>query len=163
MSKSLPVFVVAVLVLTIGCIRGSRPQRVGEAAPEFTVQDSDRKVELAQFRGHVVVLNFWATWCPPCVQETSSLISMQDRTRRQGVVVVGISIDVDEDAYHRFLKLRSVNFLTVRDPEQKISGIYGTHGWPETYIIDRQGVLRRKVVGPIDWTAPDVIEFLNKL
>jgi peroxiredoxin len=77
--------------------------------------------------------------------------------------LLGVSIDVDEDAYHRFLKLRGVNFLTVRDPDRKVSDIYGTHGWPETYIIDRQGVLRRKVIGPIDWNASDVIEFLNRL
>jgi|SRR5579863_7650233 cytochrome c biogenesis protein CcmG, thiol:disulfide interchange protein DsbE len=157
-----PLVCVAVLFST-ACLRGSRPERVGEAAPDFSVQDSDRKVLLSQFRGQVVVLNFWATWCPPCNEELPSLKSMQDRTRAKGVVVLGISIDVDEDAYHRFLRQRGVNFLTVRDPEQKISGIYGTHGWPESYIIDRQGVLRRKVIGPIDWDASDVIEFLNKL
>ena len=145
------------------CYHGSRPQRVGNPAPDFTVQDSDKKIALNQFRGQVVVLNFWATWCPPCDEELPSLMAMQARTRAQGVVVLGISIDVDPDAYHRFLKRRNVNFLTVRDPEQKVSGLYGTHGWPETYIIDRKGVLRRKVVGPINWNAADVMEFLNKL
>ena len=90
-------------------------------------------------------------------------MTMQERTRARGVVVLGISIDVDGDAYHRFLKQRGVNFLTVRDPEEKISGMYGTHGWPETFIIDRQGVLRRKVVGPINWNSPEVMEFLNRL
>jgi len=151
------------VVLAAGCYHGSRPRRIGEAAPDFTVQDSDRKIELSQFRGQVVVLNFWATWCPPCSEELPSLMSMQERTRARGVVVVGISIDVDGDAYHRFLKQRSVNFLTVRDPEERISGVYGTHGWPETFIIDRQGVLRRKVVGPINWNAPEVMEFLSRL
>ena len=151
------------MLVMAACYHGSRPQRVGEAAPDFSVQDSDRSVALKQFRGQVVILNFWATWCPPCQLELPSLISLQERTRTKGVVVLGVSIDVDDDAYHRFLKARNVNFLTVRDPEQKVSGIYGTHGWPETYIIDRQGVLRRKVVGPIDWNAPDVLEFLNKL
>ena len=145
------------------CYHGSRPQHVGAAAPDFTVQDSEQKIALNQFRGQVVVLNFWATWCLPCNEELPSLMTMQDRTSAKGVVVLGISIDVDGDAYHRFLKQWNINFLTVRDPEQKVSGLYGTHGWPETYIIDRQGVLRRKVVGPINWNAPDVMEFLNKL
>ena len=88
---------------------------------------------------------------------------MQERTRAQGVVVLGVSIDVDEDAYHRFLKQRQVNFLTVRDPEQKVADLYGTAGWPETYIIDRQGMLRRKFVGPIDWNTPEVVQFLGRL
>jgi len=151
------------LMLGSACYHGSRPRRIGEAAPDFMVQDSDRKVELTQFRGQVVVLNFWATWCPPCNEELPSLISMQERTRARGVVVLGISIDVDGDAYHRFLKQRGVNFVTVRDPEEKISDIYGTHGWPETFIIDRQGVLRRKVVGPINWNSPEITEFLSRL
>jgi len=147
----------------VGCYSGSRPPRVGAAAKAFTVQDSDRTVALNQLRGQVVVLNFWATWCPPCVQELPSMMDMQDRLKTHGVTVVGVSIDVDEDAYHRFLKQRGVNFLTVRDPEQKVAGLYGTSGWPETYVIDRQGVLRRKFVGPINWDSPEVLQFLSKL
>ena len=150
-------------LLTSGCFSGSRPPRIGSAARDFTVQDSDRTVSLNQFRGQVVILNFWATWCPPCVQELPSMIAMQDRIRGKGIMVLGVSIDVDGDAYHRFLKLRNVNFLTVRDPEQKVAAMYGTTGWPESYIIDRQGVLRRKFVGPVDWNSPEVIDFLNKL
>jgi cytochrome c biogenesis protein CcmG, thiol:disulfide interchange protein DsbE len=146
-----------------GCYSGTRPPHVGSAAKEFSVQDSDRKVSLDQFRGQVVVLNFWATWCPPCVEELPSLMNLQDRMRERGVAVLGVSIDVDADAYHRFLKLHNINFLTVRDPEQKVAGRYGTTGWPETYVIDRQGVLRRKFVGPVDWNSPEVIDFLNRL
>jgi cytochrome c biogenesis protein CcmG/thiol:disulfide interchange protein DsbE len=150
-------------VLASGCYSGSRPPHIGDAARAFSVQDSDRRVSLDQFRGQVVVLNFWATWCPPCVEELPSLMNMQERTRGKGVIVLGISIDVDGDAYHRFLKLRNVNFLTVRDPDQKIATMYGTAGWPETYVIDRQGVLRRKFVGPVDWTSPEVMDFLSQL
>jgi cytochrome c biogenesis protein CcmG, thiol:disulfide interchange protein DsbE len=155
--------VLLTVLLSGACYQGSRPGHIGAAAPDFSVQDSDRKVALNQFRGQVVVLNFWATWCPPCTEELPSLINMQDRLRARGVVVLGVSIDVDNDAYHRFLKQRSVNFLTVRDPEQKVADLYGTAGWPETYVIDRQGVLRRKIVGPVDWTAPDMVNFLSKL
>jgi peroxiredoxin len=136
---------------------------VGAAAKLFTVQDSDHQVSLNQFRGQVVVLNFWATWCLPCNQELPSIMDMQNRLRGRGVVVLGVSIDVDGDAYHRFLKERNVNFVTVRDPEQKVANIYGTSMWPESYVIDRQGVLRRKIVGPINWDSPEVMQFLSKL
>jgi cytochrome c biogenesis protein CcmG/thiol:disulfide interchange protein DsbE len=86
-----------------GCYSGSRPSRIGEMAPDFTVQDADRKVTLSQFRGQVVVLNFWATWCPPCVDELPSMINMQGRMREKGVTVLAVSIDVDADTYQRSL------------------------------------------------------------
>jgi len=150
-------------VLCSGCYSGSRPPHVGSPAKEFTVADSDHSVSLNQYRGQVVLVNFWATWCPPCVEELPSLMMLQERMKGRGLVVVGVSIDVDGDAYHRFLKLHNINFVTVRDPEQKVASMYGTSGWPETYIIDRQGVLRRKFVGPVDWNAPDVIAFLSRM
>jgi cytochrome c biogenesis protein CcmG/thiol:disulfide interchange protein DsbE len=154
------------LVLTAllaGCYSASRPRHIGEPAADFMVQDSDRKVSLNQFRGQVVVLNFWGTFCAPCVEELPSLMHMQTRLKGSGVVVLAISIDVDGDAYHRFLKQHDVSLLTVRDPDQKVSRVYGTTGWPETFIIDRQGVVRRKFVGPVDWTAPEVMQFLSKM
>ena len=163
MKNAVLFLVLCGLLLAAGCYNGSRPPHVGSAAKDFAVQDSDRKVSLEQFRGQVLVLNFWATWCAPCVEELPSLMTMQDRMKGRGVTVLGVSIDVDGDAYHRFLKQRSVNFLTVRDPEQKVAAMYGTSGWPETYIIDRKGVMRRKFIGPVDWNSPDVAQFLNTL
>lgn len=151
------------VVLTAACYTGSRPPHVGSAAKDFSVQDSDHQVSLNQFRGQVIIVNFWATWCPPCDQELPSLIDMQNRLRGHGVVVLGVSIDVDGDAYHRFLKQRGVNFITVRDPDRKVPDMYGTYGWPESYIIDRQGVLRRKIVGPINWDSGEVMQFLSTL
>lgn len=150
------------IVLSSGCFERSRPHRIGEMAPDFTVQDSDKKVTLSQFRGQVVLVNFWATWCPPCVEELPSLMYLQEKLRSRGIIVLGISIDVDGDAYHRFIAQHGINFLTVRDPEQRVSSVYGTSGWPETYIVDRQGVLRRKVVGPTNWNSPEMMEFLEK-
>ena len=91
------------------------------------------------------------------------MIEMQNRLRSKGIVVVGVSIDVDGDAYHRFIQQRNVNFVTVRDPEQKVAAMYGTTGWPESYIIDRKGVVRRKFVGPVNWSAPEVQQFLSTL
>ena len=157
-----PVFFVFVLLLS-GCYSSSRPSRVGKAAPDFTVRDSDRTVTLSQFKGQVVVLNFWATWCPPCIEEMPSLVRMQTRMQSRGVTVLAVSVDVDENDYRRFLKDHGVNLLTVRDPDQKSNGLYGTFKFPETYIIDRNGVMRRKFIGAVDWTEPEVIDFLSRL
>ena len=154
---------IGLLSALIGCYSGSHPARIGSNAPDFTVQDSDHTITLSQFRGQVVVLNFWATWCPPCVEETPSLVQMQARLKNKGVVVLAVSIDADDAAYHKFLKDYSVNMVTVRDEAKKAATLYGTFGWPETYVIDRSGVIRRKFIGPVDWTSPEVMEYLSKL
>ncbi|HUN87675.1 MAG TPA: TlpA disulfide reductase family protein [Terriglobales bacterium] len=158
-----PIVLLALILGLAGCYDSSRPTRIGSAAPDFVVQDSDRKVALHDFKGQVVVLNFWATWCAPCIEEMPSLIDMAQRVKDKGVTVVGVSIDVDGGAYHNFIKQHGVDFLTVRDPDQKSSSLYGTTGWPETFIIDRQGVLRRKFVGPVNWNDPEIVQYLTSL
>jgi len=158
-----PFLVVGLLSALIGCYSGSHPLRIGSNAPDFTVQDSDHTVTLSQFRGKVVVLNFWATWCPPCVEETPSLVQMQDRFKDKGVVVLAVSIDADDAVYHKFLKEYHVSMVTVRDEAKKASTLYGTFGWPETFVIDRTGVIRRKFIGPVNWTSPEVTDYLSKL
>ena len=79
------------------------------------------------------------------------------------MTVLAVSVDVDEGAYRQFVKDHNVNLLTVRDPDQKSSALYGTFKFPETYIVDRHGVMRRKFIGAVDWTAPEVTDFLGKL
>jgi cytochrome c biogenesis protein CcmG, thiol:disulfide interchange protein DsbE len=155
--------ILLVLAALNACYTGSRPPRIGSAAPDFTVQDSDRSVKLSDYRGQIVVLNFWATWCPPCVEEMPSLVEMQRRMKAKGITVVAVSVDVDQGAYNQFVKEHNVNLLTVRDAGQKSNALYGTFKFPETYIIDRNGVMRRKFLGAVDWTAPDIDEFLSKL
>jgi cytochrome c biogenesis protein CcmG/thiol:disulfide interchange protein DsbE len=150
-------------LLLTGCYSGTRPAHIGTTAPAFTVQDSDRKVSLEDFRGRVVVLNFWATWCPPCIEEMPSLVQMQQRMKGKGVEVVAVSVDADQSSYQNFLKAHNIDLLTVRDPDQKSNNLYGTFKFPETYIIDRQGVLRRKFIGAIDWGTPEITDYLNKL
>jgi cytochrome c biogenesis protein CcmG, thiol:disulfide interchange protein DsbE len=162
-NRTLSVSIVLAILLLVGCYGGSRPKHIGDTAPDFTLQDSDRKVTLSDYRGQVVVLNIWASWCPPCVEETPALVAMQQRLKDKGVTIVAVSIDEDNDAYHRFLKEHGVNFVTVRDPDRKTANLYGTFGWPETYIIDRKGVIRRKFIGAADWTSPEITEFLSHL
>jgi len=127
------------------------------------VQDADRKVSLSDFRGQVVVLNFWASWCPPCIEETPSLVQLQKRMKDKGITVLGVSWDTDSDAYHQFLKDHKIDFLTVRDGEQNSGKLYGTVKIPETYIIDRKGIVRRKFISSVDWSEPEVVDFLSKL
>jgi cytochrome c biogenesis protein CcmG/thiol:disulfide interchange protein DsbE len=156
------VVLLATLALT-ACYSGSRPPRIGNAAPDFTLQDSDRSISLHDLRGKVVILNFWATWCPPCVEEMPSLSQLHAKLQDRGVEVLGVSVDLDDDKYHRFLQDHRVSLTTVRDPDQKTTALYGTFKFPETYIIDRRGIVRRKFVGAVDWNQPEILDFLTKL
>jgi cytochrome c biogenesis protein CcmG/thiol:disulfide interchange protein DsbE len=148
-------------LLLCGCDRGDHPANVGSTAPQFTISDDARTVNLASLRGHVVVLNFWATWCLPCIEEVPSLVRLQQRLPQ--VAIVAISSDDDPAAYKQFLTANSVDFLTVRDPSSSIMHLYGTVKIPETYVIDRQGVLRRKFVSAQNWTDPEIVNYLAKL
>lgn len=151
------------LLSLFGCYSGTKPTRIGNPAPDFVVQDSDRKVALHDLQGKIVVLNFWATWCPPCVEEMPSLVELQRRVKDKDVVVLAVSTDVDGAAYKKFLKDHNVDLLTVRDPDGKSNALYGTYKFPETFVIDRKGILRRKFIGAVDWTSPEIVQYLTSL
>jgi len=143
------------------CDRGDHPARIGSKAPEFSVSDGKKSLDLNKLRGRVVVLNFWATSCVPCIEEIPSLAELQ--RRMPSIAVVAVSSDEDDTLYRRFLTQYNVDFLTVRDPSDRIPHMYGTVKIPETYVIDRKGVLRRKFVSAQNWTSPEILEYLNRL
>jgi cytochrome c biogenesis protein CcmG, thiol:disulfide interchange protein DsbE len=151
----------ALLLLAAGCDRGSHPRQTGRVAPDFTVSDGNHSVHLADYRGKVVVLNFWATWCIPCVAELPSLTSMQQQSPQ--VQVIAVSVDVDQQAYRDYLVQHKISLLTINDPAHRSADLYGTNRWPETYVIDQHGVIRRKFIGAQDWTSPEVLEYLRRL
>lgn len=151
----------ALLVAAVGCDRGSHPSQPGKVAPDFTVSDGSTRIHLADYRGKVVLLNFWASWCAPCVQEMPSLLEFH--REHPEVVVLAVSIDEDEDAYKRFVETRHVDLITVRDPEQTAAIKFKTEQWPETYVIDRNGLIRRKFIGAADWTSPEIARYLRTL
>ncbi len=125
------------------------------------VSDGTRTVDLSKLRGKVVVLNLWASWCATCVEELPSLLALQ--RQMPDLVIVAVSIDQDADVYHRFLEKNHVNLMTVRDADQQVNALYGTAQIPETYVIDRQGNLRRKFVSAQNWTSPEIVGYLARL
>ena len=150
------------MLLVAGCDRGSHPRQIGHVAPTFAVSDGAHSVDLRKLRGNVVVLNFWASWCAPCVEELPSLVAMQSQLPQ--IKVLAISTDEDPDAYSRFLANHPMGGLTtVRDGDQRSNALYGTFRYPETYVIDRKGTIRRKFIGPQDWTSPEIEAYLRKL
>jgi thiol-disulfide isomerase/thioredoxin len=151
----------ALVIALAGCDRGQHPEQVNKVAPQFTVSDGLHSADLSRLRGKVVLVNFWATWCLPCIDELPSLMELQRRMPQ--VTVVAISRDEDPDVYARFLSKYHVDLLTVRDPSLKVQDLYGTVQIPETYVIDRQGKLRRKFVSAQNWTSPEIMEYLARL
>jgi cytochrome c biogenesis protein CcmG, thiol:disulfide interchange protein DsbE len=136
----------------------------GDKAPGFNLTaDDGTGVRLDDYRGKYVLLNFWATWCPPCVEELPSLNGVYEQLRERGLVVLGVSVDEDKDLYQRFLEAHRVSFPTVRDPERSVSSRYGTTQYPETYLIDRQGVVIRKYVAGQNWRRPEILNYLQSL
>lgn len=151
-----------ILAGCIGCNDQPKIRMIGSQAPDFIVKDSDHTVRLNDLKGKIVVLNFWTTWCGPCVEEMPSLERLQ-KNMGSKVTVLGVSTDDDNVAYHQFLKTYGIDFLTVNDQQKKSAELYGTTGQPETFIIDPSGVVRRKFIGPENWTSPEIVEYLQKL
>lgn len=135
----------------------------GKTAEDFAIDLNGKPGKLSDLRGKVVVLNFWATWCPPCVEETPALIELNQRIASRNGVVLGVSIDDDETAYKQFIQDHHINFMVSRDGSKKSSQDYGTVMYPETYIIDRHGKIVRKIIGPQDWNSPEMLEYFDNL
>jgi cytochrome c biogenesis protein CcmG/thiol:disulfide interchange protein DsbE len=135
----------------------------GGPAPQFTVStDQGKTITPVSFGGKVLVLNFWATWCPTCIQEIPSLDAFQKRFAKDGVVVVAVSIDKNEQKYKAFLNKVHVKFDTARDPNAEVSTRYGTFIFPETYII-KEGRIQRKFANAENWVSDDMTQYVESL
>lgn len=135
----------------------------GHEAKNFQFTVDGKPETLADLRGKVVVLNFWASWCQPCVEETPSLIQLQKRIAPMGGTILGVSLDDDPSAYSDFVKNYHLDFPTYRDPTKKSALDYGTIMYPETYVIDRNGRIDRKIIGPQDWNGPEMTAYFNSV
>ncbi len=152
------------VVLAVAHPTSTHPLEVGDAAWDFNIPTLTADwLTLERHRGQVVVLNFWATWCPPCVEEAPSLERFAERMRSQDVAVLGVSVDQDETALRDFVGRYRISYPVGRDPDQRLAGRYGTYKFPETYILDRQGRVAEKIIGAIDWDDPRIAEFVEEL
>jgi peroxiredoxin len=142
------------------------PLTVGKVAPDFDLPDlEDTYVRLSDFRGKVVFLNFWATWCKPCREEMPSMEVLYRNFKQDGLVVLAVSIDrvTTKQEIPPFVKSLNLTFPVLIDSWGQTDKRYKLMGVPETYIIDQQGILREKVIGPRDWTRLDNLEMVTAL
>ena len=137
---------------------------VGDSAPDFSITaDNGRTITTSNFGGKLLVLNFWASWCQPCLQEVPSLEVFNRQFASEGVVVLGVSVDKNENLYRRFLQQFPVTFQVARDPSWDIAADYGTFQLPETYIIDSSGKVVQKGIAAQNWMNPAFVQSIKKM
>jgi peroxiredoxin len=162
LKSSIGVLAVAFSWLAVDSIR-EKVTEAGDTAPAFAVRtESGKTISRKDFGGKLLVLNFWATWCPPCVEETPSLNEFAKTMAPEGVVVLGVSVDTNETSYREFLKRFAIAFETARDPESNIPASFGTFKYPETYLITPNGKVVEKIISNRDWMAPEMLASVRR-
>jgi peroxiredoxin len=171
-------FILVLLALAAGVIffvlQQKKPHRVnfkpkllevGMPAPDFTLPGLDGKiVRLSDFSGKVVLVNIWATWCQPCVAEMPSLERLYQQLKGENFEILAVSIDTPGVVVVApFMKNNNLSFPALIDSQGIIKTAYKVNGVPESFIVNRQGILSKKVIGPLNWAAPEVLEYLRNL
>jgi peroxiredoxin len=149
---------VAAVVYFLYVYQGPEGLRPGDPAPDFSLPSKSGAVMLKQFRGSVVLLNFWATWCHPCVREMPSLEGLKKRMEGKGFELLAVSVDdAGWGVIDRFLERVPVTMSILLDARGDVSSLYGTYQLPESYLIGRDGRILKKYVGPRDWMEPALV------
>jgi peroxiredoxin len=164
----LAAFLGIIAVFAMPSYRHGEASLAGKRAQDFSMELAGKPAHLSDFRGKVVVLNFWGTWCPPCIEETPALNRLQKYLAARNGVVLGVAADEDAVQYESFLREHGVIFPTYRDPATKeqhspIAKTYGTVMIPETYIIDRNGKIARKIIGMQEWDSPEMLAYFDSI
>ena len=139
--------------------------RVGQPLADFTLPDlRGQSVQLAALRGKVVFVNVWATWCPPCVEEMPTIQQLYERLHGRGLEVLAVSLDaLGIQVVGPFMQNYRLTFPTLLDTKNVVQRLYHTTGVPESFVVDKRGMLVDKVVGPRDWVHPQVIAQFERL
>ena len=152
--------VVIILVAFLGM--AGRPPLVGGPAPEIALKDlRGQEVRLSDFRGKVVLLNFWATWCKPCKEEMPAMQASYDKLRDKGFVVLAVNELEDTDKVAQHIRNHGHTFEVIMDRNNKVANQYGVVGLPASFIIDPQGIVRERIVGSL-LTEPRIEEMFRR-
>ncbi len=138
---------------------------VGVVAPDFELSSlGGDHVKLSNLRGKVVFLNIWATWCPPCREEIPSMKSLYQRLEDRPFEMLAVSIDREGEKIVRpFAEKHGLTFRVLLDPDGKTYQLYGMTGVPETFIIDNNGVITQKIIGPQNWMKQEWLDYFNRI
>lgn len=144
---------------------GPKIPGVGDRAPDFTLPTlNGNPVSLADYRGNIVFLSFWATWCPPCREEMPSMESLYQRLKMRGFEILAVSIDTQgEDVVRPFVTEYAITFPVLLDPDNRISRLYVLTGVPETFVIDGDGIILLKIIGAQDWMKKEWLDYFDRV
>jgi peroxiredoxin len=136
-----------------------------QKTPNFRLEDLEgKKMGLKDFKGKVVFLNFWATWCSPCKEEMPSIERLQQKFREKDFIFLTISVDYEgRKSVKEFINKKNYTFLVLLDPKCEILDLYKVQRIPTTFIIDKTGKIMGQATGPRDWNSPEAILLLNSL
>ena len=165
MKKLLVLIVVFCLSIFISsCKQGQSTLKVGDVAPDFSLVDRQGKTwTLSELRGQVVFINFWATWCPPCLKELPSMQNLYAKIPKDKFKMLAV-LNKDKPARANFIANQKNFTFTILDDEQNVVGAkYFLTGLPETFIVDKQGIIREKVIGPAQWDAPGSVQMIKNV
>jgi peroxiredoxin len=162
------IVLVALFIVGYAALNKSTGNKIivnGDRAPEFRLSALDGKpISLAEFRGKVVMVHFWATWCPPCVEELPTLAKLYPQFAGNDFEMLAVSVDEGgANAVSAFMRQNNLHVPVLLDPDRSTANHYGTYKFPETYIVDRQGVVRYKMIGPRNWMDPESIQILKSI
>ncbi|MEJ2024673.1 MAG: TlpA disulfide reductase family protein, partial [Deltaproteobacteria bacterium] len=139
--------------------------RVGRPAPDFTFPDIEgNMISLSDYGNEVVLVNVWATWCPSCVEEMASMEKLYQQFKGENFEILAVSIDaLGQKVVAPFMKTHRLTFPVLFDVKGSITTSYGTTGVPESFIVNKQGILVKKIIGPLNWSHPNVLSFFADL
>jgi peroxiredoxin len=161
--SNLSTIICLTLLLFVACEQQPKVAEVGKLAPDFTLVDRKGKTwNLAELKGQVVFVNFWASWCFPCLKEMPSMQKLFESMPKNNFKMLAILFNDKPAVADRVVAKYKCTFPILIDPENNTGKAYGLTGVPETYIIDKQGVLREKFIGPVNWDSPGARQLLMK-
>ena len=151
-------FITALLFLTLTCLPADDVlAKAYSTAPDFTLPDlNGKKVMLSQFRGKVVILNFWSIWCGPCLAEMPCLNKLYLEFKDRGFIVISVAEDPAEKPVKLYVQEKGISFLILMDKDKKVYFKYSLFGIPVTFLIDKKGVIAEKFIGERDWCSSEM-------
>ncbi len=166
MDKKLIAAIGLIVLIAVGISSflpdGVKPMAVGEQVRPVSLPNLNNEIQGLP-AGKVMLVNFWATWCPPCRKEVPSMVEVYEQLKGKGLEIVAISTDRSRSDVDKFVKEQNMSFTVLHDADSQVAQSYGVFRYPETFIVDKKGVVQQHLNGAVEWTDSQFVAYLEKL